>query len=148
MTWAEARDALLDALEGLGHDVHAVPPLRLEGGPPIIVLTPPARTVERRASNIRRTVYRQRIRVMSHLPLEGRAAIKVVADDVDGLVERIDDLLDGLLQIGGHAVSVTAPAWEELAALEYPPGTGAYYAAMDGTISIEVEKVVDPGFRP
>lgn len=167
MSWTNARQALLRELRTLGHDVHAVPPQTLDGDGAAIILTPPARTNERRASHIRRTTYRQHIRVLSHIPSEGEGDVEAVANDVDAVVEEITTLLDKHLQLTtpvlddegnpmlddeGNpvldipAVSVTAPSWDEMTVIEYPSGSGLSYAMMDGTIAIEVETPTT--FRP
>ena len=61
---------------------------------------------------------------------------------MDALAEAITGLLDGQLQLGGTAVAVGAPSWDELLAVEYPTGSGQVYAALDGTLDIEVEALV------
>ena len=141
MTWPAARQQLLTVLRTLDVEVRRVPPQTLDAPGPIIYLIPPARTVERRASAVRRTTYMQRIMIMAQVPSEGDADIDAVSIVVDDLVEGVNDALDTSIQLGGHAVAAAEPVWAEMVVEDFPKGSGQYYAMMDGTVQIEVEKI-------
>lgn len=141
MAWRDARAALRTLLRGLGAPVYVIIPEALEEPGPIIALIPPARSEERRSSAVVRTTYRQVIRVMAYMPNEGDTVLDAIADDMDDLVERINVALRGSLTLGGTAVVVGAPDWDELTPAEFPEGAGIPYLVMECTLPIEVETI-------
>lgn len=146
MAWSEARANLRTVLGTLGFTVYRLQPQSVEEEGVIIVLTPPARDSERRASSVRRTTYYQKIRVMAHIPSEGDPDGDLVAERVDDAVESINALLVEHLQLGGTAVHVTAPAWDEMSTIEWPSDSGLLYASMECELDIETEDIGE--FRP
>lgn len=155
VTWSQARAALYDDLvdallttlptntaRSAAEDrVYRAPPPATDANGPVVMMVPPARDVERRASGIRRTVYHQRIVVMSQVTPEGEAQIDDVASGVDDVVEAINLELDGELTLDGAAVAVSPPSWDEMTVNEYPAGSGLTYAQMVCTLDVEVERV-------
>ena len=141
MAWSDARTSLMTALETLNYPVHVTPPQIIDDKSVHIMLVPPARTVERRASHVRRTTYEQRIMVMRHIASEGRKDIDAIAESIDDVVEEINGVLDGQLQLGGNAVSVTPPEWDEMTVVDIPSGSGLLFAQMLGSVSIEIEEI-------
>ena len=146
MAWSEARTNLRTVLGTLGFPLYRLQPQSVDQEGVIIVLTPPGRDSERRASSVRRTTYFQKVRVMAHIPSEGDADGDLVAEHVDDAVESVNALLGQHLQLGGTAVGVTAPTWDEMTTVEWPGGSGLLYASMECEIEIEVEDIEE--FHP
>ena len=142
MTWPEARTALRTVMEGVAGDdipVYYTPPPHLPRRGMSIVMPIPGRDVDRRPSDIRRTLYEQTIDVYHWAPSNMSPAQAVtVADLMDDMVEAIDDALDASLQLSGAAVSVSAPVWDEATGVEY---ADVKYVLMECTLDIEIEKV-------
>ena len=69
------------------------------------------------------------------------------ADDaalaVDSVVEDIIALFDQHLQLGGAAVNITPSDWEEMAVIDWPTGSGIFFASQTGSIDIEVEEATE-----
>jgi len=141
MTWAQARSALRALLVGLGHPVFTIPPATVDERGEVIMLVPPARDVERRASGVTRTVYHQRIAVMAHIAAGSKEELDAVGTGVDNVVEEINVALGGALSLDGDAVVLAPPTWDEMTVDEYPEGSGTPYARMVGTVDIEVERI-------
>ena len=144
MTWEDARDRLEADIADLGEAVQLTPPQIIDDEEIHVYLVPPARTPIRRPSHVKRTTFFQTITVMRHLPSEGDADVDAISKSVDRHVQRISDALDHDLQLGGYAVSVTPPEWEEMGAVEWPAQSGVYYARMVGRLEIEVETIYTP----
>ena len=145
MTWTDARNRLMADLESLNEPVHLTPPQNIDDESIHVYIVPPGRTVSRRATHVRRTTYDQGIVVMKHVPSEGDKDVDEIALAIDEHVEGINTVLDGNLKLGGLAVSVSPPNWDDMTVTEWPAGSGVLYAQMAGRIEIEIETVTTFG---
>lgn len=141
MAWAEARNSLLTDLRTLDAIVHVTRPPTINDRAVHVCIPPPASETERRASHIRRDSFTQSIYLMAQIAGGKDAENDVIALRLDEYRLQINGLLDGNLQLDGEAESVSAPSWEELTVVPYPPEAGSLVAMMVCTIEIEIEVV-------
>ena len=140
MAWVDTRDALEAVLKGLGYTVFLVPPPQMNIANKIVVmLLPPARSTVRYSGNVKKKVYQQRVTLLHSIGSGNERAVGVA---VDAAAEAIDDVMDGQVALGGEAVVVSAPTWEDADLTDYPPGSGKYFVGMSGTIQITTDQVV------
>ena len=146
MTWADARTALLAALNNVDEldSVLAAPPASgaaLRKGVSAM-LTPPARTSDRRPSCSTRRTYRQPIAVMTPFGSDVESA----STAVDNAVEAVDVEMELHVTLGGTATSCGPFVWESAIAADYPPNSGLWFVAVTG--SAEIVLIVDVDRQP
>ena len=141
MTWADASAELLTALNNVTEldAVFAAPPTSgaaLRRGV-TAMLSPPARTSERRPGCTTERTYRQAVAVMTPFGTDVVAA----STAVDKAVEAIDVEMELHVTLGGTATTCGPFAWQSAIVADYPPESGQWFVAMTGIA--EIVMIVD-----
>ena len=142
MAWADARDELITIIEGLGYTVYSVPPAQMNEALDsiIVLLVPPAFYGERQPGTHNKRTFTQRLTVMR---LYGEGNEKTVGFAVHDAALAIDIELDSHVTLGGNAITVASPEWDEVTLADYPPGSGIYYVQMVGSMDITIDYAVN-----
>ena len=138
MAWADARDELITIIEGLGYTVYSVPPAQMNEALDsiIVLLVPPAFYGERQPGTHNKRTFTQRLTVMR---LYGEGNEKTVGFAVHDAALVIDIELDSHVTLGGNAITVASPEWDEVSISDYPPGSGIHYVQQVGSMDITID---------
>ena len=138
MTWAQARGEFTRVLTEAKYTVYRIPPISADLPLDLFVsLRPPARSTVRRKGDRRIKTYRLEIALMH--PLGDESDVVTESDAVDDAAEKIDDLMETHITLGGRASAVAPIEWGAAEVSDHPEGSGIYYVKMFGTMQVQLD---------